>query len=78
MKQKGVVHLFSLLIILIVLLLIGVVAYTMFGGKLNLKVPFLTKKPNVKVEEEYSNPFAKETQYVNPFNEFKNPFVVNR
>ena len=32
--------------------------------------------PKVSMKEEYKNPFAKETQYVNPFEEYKNPFVV--
>lgn len=34
--------------------------------------------PKVSVKTEYKNPFDKETQYVNPFEEYKNPFVVNR
>lgn len=33
-----------------------------------------TKKPAVELKTEYKNPFTKEAQYVNPFNEFKNPF----
>jgi len=36
------------------------------------------KKPMVELKTEYNNPFAKETQYVNPFDKYKNPFVVNR
>ncbi len=38
--------------------------------------PLLEKKAQVKLKTEYKNPFAKETQYVNPFEDYKNPFVV--
>ena len=36
------------------------------------------KKPTVEVKTTYNNPFDKETQYVNPFEKYKNPFVTNR
>lgn len=32
------------------------------------------QKPNVAPKREYSNPFEKSTQYVNPFSDYKNPF----
>ena len=38
--------------------------------------PLLEKKAQVKLKTEYKNPFAKETQYVNPFEDYKNPVVV--
>ncbi|MBI2028696.1 MAG: hypothetical protein HYT07_03765 [Candidatus Levybacteria bacterium] len=40
--------------------------------------PLLEKKAQVKLKTEYKNPFAKETQYVNPFDTYKNPFVVSK
>jgi len=39
-------------------------------------LPVFQKKVQVQIKTEYKNPFAKETQYINPFDEYKNPFVV--
>ena len=36
------------------------------------------KKPNVQIKTSYKNPFDKNTQYMNPFEKYKNPFVANR
>ena len=36
------------------------------------------KKPTVETKTTYKNPFDKNTQYVNPFKKYKNPFVTNR
>lgn len=33
-------------------------------------------QPKVELKTEYKNPFKKETQYVNPFQTYKNPFEV--
>ncbi len=41
-------------------------------------IPFLSKEPKVSIKTEYKNPFDKKTQFVNPFNKYKNPFVVNK
>lgn len=38
-----------------------------------IKNPF-SKELNVSLREVYENPFDKDTQYVNPFSEYKNPF----
>ena len=72
MNQKGIIH---LLPILVVLGLIGAVVFFLFKDKLNIS---LGKKPKVKLEESYSNPFDKESQYVNPFETYKNPFTTSR
>ena len=71
--QKKSVRIGVLVVILLVAIgfLLGVI-----------KVPglsiqqLLEKKAQVKLKTEYKNPFAKETQYVNPFEDYKNPFVV--
>ena len=39
-------------------------------------IPIFQKKVQVQLKTEYKNPFTKETQYINPFDEYKNPFVV--
>jgi len=49
-----------------------------------LKIPssplqkIVQKKPTVEVKTTYNNPFDKNTQYVNPFEKYKNPFATNR
>ena len=75
--QKGIIHLFALLIIILVLALAGF-AVMKFGF---IKIPSLNivqKKSLVELKTEYKNPFNKNTQYVNPFDQYKNPLVVNR
>lgn len=75
-NQKGVIHL--ALPLLLLLAVAGSVALIYFGV---IKNPFknlnlFQKGPKVEVKTEYKNPFKKETQYVNPFETYKNPFVV--
>lgn len=41
-------------------------------------VQLFKKGPKVEVKTTYKNPFDKSTQYVNPFEKYKNPFVTNR
>ena len=79
--EKGVIH---LMLPLLILVLVGVGIFLLpqgivkFPGITLPAVPFLSKKTNVELKTEYKNPFKKETQYVNPFDKYKNPFVVNR
>lgn len=74
MYQRGIVHLLPLILIVAV---IAVGAYFVTQGK--LKLPSLLQKgPKVELQTSYENPFKKETQYVNPFETYKNPFTVNR
>ena len=82
-KQKGIIH---LALPILVLLAIGAVFFALiyFGVLKNpfSNIPFLSsvgqKKPTITTKKEYQNPFKKETQYINPFDKYKNPFVVNR
>lgn len=79
-KEKGVIH---LVLPLVLLLIIGAGAFALiyFGIIQNplKKIPYLgQKQPTVAVKQEYKNPFNKDTQYVNPFQTNKNPFVTNR
>lgn len=76
-NNKGVIHLALPFVFLLVLA----------GGLfilVSLKIiklpalPFLQKGPSVELKTEYKNPFDKETQYVNPFESYKNPFTVGR
>ncbi|MEK7534027.1 MAG: hypothetical protein AAB600_01690 [Patescibacteria group bacterium] len=68
----------------LVLLVVGIVFVVLvrFGiikDPFPLKtIPFLQKQkePKVSIKTKYNNPFDKKTQYVNPFEAYKNPFVV--
>lgn len=77
MNQKGIAH---LLLPVVVLLIIGVAAYFLINlGIINNPLPQslqqLTKQePTVALKNDYKNPFEKETQYVNPFDQYKSPF----
>ena len=73
MKKRAV------LIVVAVIFVIGVLVYL----GVSIKIPsnplnILQKKAAVQLKTEYKNPFAKKTQFVNPFDKYKNPFVVNR
>lgn len=79
-NQRGIIH---LVLLLILLLVVGVVLYIL----INLGIiknplgslPFFDKEvPKISTKTEYKNPFKKETQYVNPFETYKNPFVVSK
>lgn len=74
-NQKGVIH---LALPLLLLFIAAAVALIYFGV---IKNPFknlnlFQKGPKVELKTEYKNPFDKESQYVNPFDTYKNPFVV--
>lgn len=74
--SKGFAHIVLLLAVAVIVL--AVLVYT---GVIKIKtpsLPFLSKGPKVELQKSYENPFKKETQYVNPFDQYKNPFVVNR
>ena len=67
-------------LIAIAVIAVGVVVYLGLVIKIPYRNPLtiLQKKAEVQLKTEYKNPFAKKTQFVNPFDKYKNPFVVNR
>ncbi|TSC85981.1 MAG: hypothetical protein G01um10147_1048 [Microgenomates group bacterium Gr01-1014_7] len=74
-NNRGVIH---LALPVILLLIAAVVALIFFGV---IKNPLKNLKlgqagPKVDLKKEYKNPFKQETQYVNPFETYKNPFTV--
>ena len=74
MYQKGVVHLLPLLLFFAVLAGIGV--YLLMKGTAKLPSPGLfEKEPTVETQSVYKNPFDENTQYVNPFDQYKSPFL---
>ncbi len=71
-KKKSVrIGILVVLLLVSVGFLLGVIKVPIIN-----QIPILQKKAQVKLKTEYKNPFAKETQYVNPFETYKNPFVV--
>ena len=73
--QKGVIH---LALPLLLLLIAAAVALIYFGV---IKNPLKSLKlgqsvPSVDLKTDYKNPFKQETQYVNPFDTYKNPFTI--
>lgn len=77
MSQKGVIHLLLPLLLLLAAAAFALIYFGVIKNPLkNLKIGQSGSK--VELKTEYKNPFKKETQYVNPFDKYKNPFVVNR
>lgn len=62
---------FSLITIII---LVGL-AFLISNKKNPLKVSSGKPPTNITLKSEYKNPFKQSTQYVNPFTEFKSPFI---
>lgn len=72
-SEKGSV----LLILLIILLLVGGVTGFLVYKTLTISTQKVSKNVEVMtvaLKSEYENPFDKNTQYDNPFNEYHNPF----
>lgn len=77
MRQKGIIHLLPLEVVF-VLIVAGVLVYLVTQGIIKLPSSLFQKGPKVQLQTEYKNPFKKESQFVNPFETYKNPFTVNR
>ena len=76
-KQSGIAHILLIVIIVAVLAVAGYFLLNKFGFKLP-SIPGIQQGPKVSLKTEYANPFDKETQYINPFETYKNPFVVSK
>ena len=76
MKSKG--NIAPLLLLLLVVL--AVIAYVLISQGViktpaNLpSVPGAKREASISLQTQYQNPFDKDTQYVNPFAKYKNPF----
>lgn len=72
-NQQGVTHLILLLLVVIVV----AAAFFIYKGLLKNSGGNLvktSKQPSVTLQTKYDNPFDKNSQYVNPFSSYKNPF----
>lgn len=60
--------------LLAVVVLVGAV-FLISNTKKSLKVSSGKPPTSITLKSEYKNPFKESTQYVNPFAEFKSPFI---
>lgn len=76
MKEKGIVH----LILVLVIVIVAAVAVFLLQNSGKYSIPGLQNKQStadkrsVSLKNDYQNPFDKNTQYINPFAVYKNPF----
>lgn len=73
--KKGIAHILPVILIAIVVIGVWLLIYT-FVLKKKVSLPGLSgKEPTVELKKDYKNPFNKNAQYVNPFDDFKNPLA---
>lgn len=74
-KEKGIAHILLILVILVAVVLgiYFVARQTNLLPKTSFQIG-QTKDPTVSLQTQYQNPFDENSQYVNPFSEYKNPF----
>ena len=70
-------------VVIISSIVIGLGLILYLGLSIKIQIPsnpldILKMKATVTLKKEYKNPFSKDTQYVNPFQAYKNPFVVGK
>lgn len=75
-SQKGVI---ALVVPLLLLLAAAAIIFILLSSGVLKKttlpsLPGQKKEPTVQLQKQYQNPFDKNSQYVNPFSGFKNPF----
>lgn len=63
------------ILLVIALIVIGVLVYLLYSKGI-IKSP--RTQEQVRLNTKYTNPFDEESQYVNPFDEYKNPFDTIR
>jgi len=65
-------------IILLVVIVVAVVGVILFYVPSSPLQKIVQRQSSVEIKTTYKNPFDKNTQYMNPFEKYKNPFVANR
>jgi len=66
---------YIILFVVIVVLIVGVILFYVPSSPLQ---KIVQKQSSVEIKTTYKNPFDKNSQYMNPFETYKNPFVANR
>lgn len=74
MREKGAIALIPLLLILALVVIILLVASGKIENPLQKLPGQASKEATVLLQKDYQNPFDKNSQYVNPFSSYKNPF----
>ena len=72
-RQTGNILLLLVIFFSVVTVIAGLVIYKTFTNTTK-KLAQKTESLDVSLKTEYQNPFDKNTQYTNPFNDYQNPF----
>lgn len=75
LESKKRIKVLVLLALVVVVAVSALVYFKIIKNPIQ-NIPLLQKEPKVSIKTGYKNPFDKKTQYINPFEEYKNPFVV--
>lgn len=75
LESKKRIKVLVLLVLVVVVVVSALVYFKIIRNPIQ-NIPLLQKEPKVSIKTEYNNPFDKKTQYINPFETYKNPFVV--
>ena len=73
--KRGIAHLLVIVVVAVLVIALPVLALKFIFKK---NIPFLDSKsePKVELRLEYTNPLKKESQYINPFDQYKSPFLT--
>ena len=74
-SKKKIVLIALPLVLLVGVALFGLVYFRIVKNPFQ-NLPLFQKELKVSLKPEYQNPFDKTSQYVNPFETYKNPFAV--
>jgi len=76
-NQKGAIVLIAPLVFLLIIaiILFFLISQGIIKNPLkSLSLPGQPKESTISLQKQYQNPFDKDTQYVNPFSSYQNPF----
>lgn len=74
-KKRTIIIGLPLLLLVVGALIFVLVYFKAINNPLQ-NLPSSQTGPKVAIKKDYKNPFDKKTQYVNPFEQYKNPFVI--
>ncbi|OGM32668.1 hypothetical protein A2803_01250 [Candidatus Woesebacteria bacterium RIFCSPHIGHO2_01_FULL_44_21] len=77
MQQRGIIHLLPLVLVGVLVVVLLALAVLSGGLPKSVQQTLLRSTPesvSVSLSQEYNNPFDSNSQYVNPFSTYKNPF----
>lgn len=74
-SKKGIAHLLVIVVVAVFAILLPLLALK-FIFKKDISIPGQSQDPDVELKSEYKNPLKKDSQYVNPFDQYKSPFLT--